>query len=66
LPKGILTPSFIEMALAVAKRALLADGDDGHHVELKNVSLASGIWRICINVRNMENSPIDGDAQTYL
>jgi hypothetical protein len=31
LPKGILTPSFIEIAPAVTKRALLTD-DDGHHV----------------------------------
>jgi hypothetical protein len=30
LPKGILTPSFIEKALAVMKHALLTD-DDGHH-----------------------------------
>jgi hypothetical protein len=33
LPKGILTPSFIEIAPAVTKRALLTDDDDdGHHV----------------------------------
>jgi hypothetical protein len=34
LPKGILTPSFIEIALAVTKRALLTDDDnvDGRHV----------------------------------
>jgi hypothetical protein len=36
LPKGILTPSFIEIALAVMKRALLLmltdDDDNGHHV----------------------------------
>jgi hypothetical protein len=31
LPKGILTPKFIEIALAVTKRALLMD-DDGCHV----------------------------------
>jgi hypothetical protein len=31
LPKGILTPSFIEIAPAVTKRALLTD-DDGRHV----------------------------------
>jgi hypothetical protein len=31
LPKGILKPSFIEIALAVTKRALLMD-DDGRHV----------------------------------
>jgi hypothetical protein len=31
--KGILTPSFIEIAPAVMKRALLTDDDDdGHHV----------------------------------
>jgi hypothetical protein len=29
--KGILSPSFIEIALAVTKRALLTD-DDGRHV----------------------------------
>jgi hypothetical protein len=28
LPKGILTPNFIEIALAVTKRALLTDDDD--------------------------------------
>jgi hypothetical protein len=27
-----LTPSFIEIALAVTKRALLTDDDDGRHV----------------------------------
>jgi hypothetical protein len=32
LPKGILTPSFIEIAPAVMKRALLTDIDDGRHV----------------------------------
>jgi hypothetical protein len=35
LPKGILTPSFIEIAPAVTKRALLTDDDDdddGRHV----------------------------------
>jgi hypothetical protein len=35
LPKGILTPSFIEIALVVTKRALLTDdddADDGRHV----------------------------------
>jgi hypothetical protein len=33
LPRGILTPSFIEIALVVTKRALLTDDDDdGHHV----------------------------------
>jgi hypothetical protein len=34
LPKGILTPSFIEIALAVTKRALLMDDDDddGRHI----------------------------------
>jgi hypothetical protein len=39
LPKGIPTPSFIEIALAVTKRALLTDGaaadtneDGGRHV----------------------------------
>jgi hypothetical protein len=31
LPKGILTPSFIEIGPAVTKRALLTD-DDGRHV----------------------------------
>jgi hypothetical protein len=31
LPKGILTSSFIEIAPAVTKRALLTD-DDGRHV----------------------------------
>jgi hypothetical protein len=31
LPKGILTPSFIEIAPVVTKRALLMD-DDGRHV----------------------------------
>jgi hypothetical protein len=31
LPKGILTPSFIEIALAVTKCALPMD-DDGRHV----------------------------------
>jgi hypothetical protein len=32
LPKGILTPSFIEIAPAVTKRALLMDDDDdGRH-----------------------------------
>jgi hypothetical protein len=29
LPKGILTPSFIEIVLAVSKRTLLTDDDDG-------------------------------------
>jgi hypothetical protein len=29
LPKGILTPSFIEIAPAVTKRALLTDNDNG-------------------------------------
>jgi hypothetical protein len=28
LPKGIITPSFIEIALAVTKLALLTDDDD--------------------------------------
>jgi hypothetical protein len=33
LPKGILTPSFIEIALAAMKRALLMDdGTAGRHV----------------------------------
>jgi hypothetical protein len=32
MPKGILTPNFIEIALAVTKRALLTDDDDGRHV----------------------------------
>jgi hypothetical protein len=32
LPKGILTPSFIEIAPAVTKCALLTDDDDGRHV----------------------------------
>jgi hypothetical protein len=32
LPKGILTPSFIEIALAVTKRALRTDDDDGCQV----------------------------------
>jgi hypothetical protein len=32
LPKGILTPSFIEIAPAVTKHALLTDDDDGRHV----------------------------------
>jgi hypothetical protein len=34
LPKGILTPSFIEIAPAVTKRALLTDAaaDDERHV----------------------------------
>jgi hypothetical protein len=32
LPKGILTPSFIEIAPVVTKRALLTDDDDGRHV----------------------------------
>jgi hypothetical protein len=32
LPKGILTPSFIEIALAVTKCALLMNDDDGRHV----------------------------------
>jgi hypothetical protein len=36
-PKGIRTPSFIEIALAVTKRALLTD-DDGRHVIAKNSS----------------------------
>jgi hypothetical protein len=31
LPKGILIPSFIEIAQAVTKRELLTD-DDGRHV----------------------------------
>jgi hypothetical protein len=31
LPNGILTPSFIEIAPAVTKRALLTD-DDGRHI----------------------------------
>jgi hypothetical protein len=31
-PKGISTPSFIEIAPAVTKRALLTDDDDGRHV----------------------------------
>jgi hypothetical protein len=34
-PKGILTPSFIEIALAVTKPALLMD-DDRRHVIAKN------------------------------
>jgi hypothetical protein len=34
LPKGILTPSFNEIALGVTKRALLTD-DDGRHVIAK-------------------------------
>jgi hypothetical protein len=29
LPKGILTPSFIEITMAVTKRALLKDDGDG-------------------------------------
>jgi hypothetical protein len=34
LPKGIITPSFIEIAPAVTKRALLTDDDDddGRHL----------------------------------
>jgi hypothetical protein len=33
LPKGILTPSFIEIAAAVTKRALLTDDDnDERHI----------------------------------
>jgi predicted nucleic acid-binding protein len=32
LPNGSLTPSFIEIALAVTKRALLTDDDDGRRV----------------------------------
>jgi hypothetical protein len=38
LPKGILTPSFIEIAPAVTKRALLMDDDDddGRYVIVKN------------------------------
>jgi hypothetical protein len=32
LPKSILIPSFIEIALAVTKLALLTDNDDGRHV----------------------------------
>jgi hypothetical protein len=32
LPKGILTPSFIEIALAPTKHALLTDDYDGRHV----------------------------------
>jgi hypothetical protein len=32
LPKGILTPSFIEIAPVVTKRALLTDDADGRHV----------------------------------
>jgi hypothetical protein len=32
LPKSILTPSFIEIALAVTKRALLTDDEDGRHI----------------------------------
>jgi hypothetical protein len=42
LPKGILTPSFIEIAPAVTKRALQTDDDDGCHIiaigELKNLN----------------------------
>jgi hypothetical protein len=32
LPKSIITPRFIEIALAATKRALLTDDDDGCHV----------------------------------
>jgi hypothetical protein len=44
LPKGILTPSFIEIAPAVTKRALLTDADDndddGRHV----IAIAHQRW----------------------
>jgi hypothetical protein len=30
--KGILTPSFVEIALEVTKRALLTDDDDRRHI----------------------------------
>jgi hypothetical protein len=39
LPKGILTPSFIEIAPAVTKRALLTD-DDGRHI----IAIAHWMW----------------------
>jgi hypothetical protein len=39
LPKGILTPSFIEIAPAVTKRALLTD-DDRRHV----IAIAHRRW----------------------
>jgi hypothetical protein len=38
LPKGIITPSFIEIALAVTKHTLLTD--DGRHV----IALAHQRW----------------------
>jgi hypothetical protein len=34
LPKGILTPSFIEIAPAVKKRALQMDGDGRHIIHV--------------------------------
>jgi hypothetical protein len=40
LPKGILTPSFIEIAPAVTKHALLTDNDDGRHV----IAIAHQRW----------------------
>jgi hypothetical protein len=50
LPKGILTPSFIEIALAVTKRALLTDDDDdrrhviaiAHQMGAKNQNKCQG------------------------
>jgi hypothetical protein len=40
LLKGILTPSFIEIAPAVTKRALLTDDDDGCHVIAIAIAIA--------------------------
>jgi hypothetical protein len=40
MPKGILTPSFIEIALAVTKRTLLTDDDDERHV----IAIAHQRW----------------------
>jgi hypothetical protein len=40
LPKGILAPSFIEIAPAVMKRALLMEDEDGRHV----IAIAHQRW----------------------
>jgi hypothetical protein len=40
LPQGTLTPSSIDIAPAVTKRALLTDDDDGRHV----IAIAHQRW----------------------
>jgi hypothetical protein len=58
LPKGILTPSFIEIAPAVMKRALLTDDDDLRIIQKDYGDLPGPRFPILAKVRITGPQPV--------